>query len=92
MKHDGPKKSTNGSEAQAAKIDTKSSSKGRVPMQTPDGSTLAPGGLAKPFEPSGPPNMKGNAPVPPGSDGPILASSPNGFGKTLGRRARWKAR
>ncbi len=81
MKHDGPKKSTNGSEARAAKIDTKSSSMERVPMQTPDGSTLAPGGLTKPFEPSGPPNMKGNAPVPPGSDGPILAKSPNGFGK-----------
>jgi len=81
MKHDGPKKSTNGSEAQAAKIDTTISSKERNPTQTPDGSTFAPGGLTAPFEPSGPPNMKGNAPLPPGSDGPILASSPNGFGK-----------
>jgi len=45
------------------------------------GKSFAPGGVAPPVEAEGPPNQSGNAPKPPGSDAPITAQSPNGFGK-----------
>ncbi len=45
------------------------------------GLSYAPGGVTPPVQAEGPPNQSGNAPKPPGSDAPILAKSPNGFGK-----------
>jgi len=43
--------------------------------------SFAPGGVTPPIEASGPPNQMGGAPKPPGSDAPITADGPNGFGK-----------
>ncbi len=45
------------------------------------GKTLAPGGITAPIDAGGFPNKSGGSPQPPGSDGPITAGSPNGFGK-----------
>ncbi len=48
----------------------------------PDASgSYAPGGVTPPLDGSGPPNQHGGAPKPPGSDAPITADGPNGFGK-----------
>jgi len=43
--------------------------------------SFAPGGVTPPIEAGGPPNQQGGAPKPPGSDAPITADGPNGFGK-----------
>jgi catalase len=56
-------------------------SNGKAPIDPANGGSFAPGGVEPPIDGSGPPNQRGGAATPPGSDAPITADGANGFGK-----------